>query len=352
MSQTENQAGLLPVPEATVKITDALFSRIIGPLVATQVSPLLNEPSNIEERVNLMVQTFQKNPQLILPFRQLIKSLHTQEVEISLEEQIRFFTTSKTRSWLLINLLNQVLNIKELRLDETTGRLPNRLSELLKFAHQAESSFGEESRYKDLVFSAGLMFDFFFYLQRTNFLDLNQAKFDETISKSFKVAVEQGLLITRLSRYKTELSLEKFTPLTAFMRQLSMISFIFLQPNLAPDFFKSLDLTKTSEPLKLSLELQKFGLSSATVSSYLAQSFPFFECLGEIMSVWAFPYLSWIDTKKDIHDAAGMGELGILLHERLSKDDFTGSGNAGIVVPELRYLDFAVNAGVKSEIKA
>jgi hypothetical protein len=351
VNQTTNPAGHLPPPENAVKLCDALFSRIIGPLVATQVSALLAEPDNIEERVNLLVQTFQKNPYLIHPFRLLIKSLHTQEVEISLEEQIRFFTTKRTRSWLMVNLLNRVLNIKELRLDEATGRLPGKLGDILKYAHQAQDAFGEESRYKDLVYAAGLMFDYFFYLQRTNFLELNQTKYDEMISQSFKVAVEQGKLITHLSRYKKKLSLEKFTPLTAFLRQLSQISLVFLQPGTAVEFYKKLDVKKTSEPLKLNDELKAFGIHTGTIASYLAQSFPLFDQLGEVMSVWGFPYLTWLDTKKDIHDAAGMGEVGVMLHERLSTEAFTGSGNVNVVIPELRYLDFTLTAEAKSEIK-
>ena len=317
MSQDVHASSNNSSQSESIKIVGELFQRIIGPFAATNVGPLLQEPDNIEERVKLLLDTFQANPTLINPFRTMIKSINKQETEVTLEEQIRFYTTHHTRSWLMVNLFNSVLNLKELHLDSETGRLPGKPQDLLKYSHQAQTAFGEESRYKDLVFAAGLMFDFIFYLQRTPMLDLGQSKFDEPINQAFTKSVEQGKLITKLSRHKSKLALEKFTPLTAFMRQLSQITLVVLRPHLAPEFYKKLAATKHTEVIRVALEMKTFNVHTGMIGAYLAQSLPIFESLGEGMSVWAAPYLTWLSGKRDVHDLAGMGELGVELNERV-----------------------------------
>jgi hypothetical protein len=335
--QTSSQSG-------AIGIVSELFQRIIGPFAATNVGPLLAEPDNIEERVQLLVETFEANPTLIAPFRTLIKSINKHEVEPTLEEQIRFYQTKHTRTWLIVNLFNQVLNLKELHLDEATGRLPGKPQDLLKYANLAQVAFGEESRYKDLVFAAGLMFDFIFYLQRTTLLDMGQTKFDEPINQAFTKAVEQGKLITKLSRHKSKLALEKLTPITAFMRQLSQISLMVLRPGQAPDFYKKLATLKHTEALRLAFEMKTFGVNTAIIGAYMGQSLKIFESLGEGMSVWTAPYLTWMSGKKDVHDLAGMGQLGVELNERVKLGDFGSQGLAHIGIPELEYFDFVMTA--------
>ena len=333
------------------ELIEELFQRIIGPFAATQVAPLLLEPDNIDDRVRLLMVTFEQHPNLINPFRALIKSLHSTEDAVPLEEQIRFYTTKHTRIWLIVNLMNHVLNIKDLILDQETGRLPAKPQDLIKFAYQASTSFGEESRYKDLAFSVGLMFDFVFYLQRTELLNLGQAKFDEVITVTFAKSVEQAKVILQLSRHKSKLSLEKFTPITAFLRNLAPVCLTLLRPTVGPDFYKKTGALKANEQLRLTLEMQTFGVHSGMVASYLGQSLEIFEHLGEAMSVWAFPYLTWVSGKRDLHDLAGMGELGIEVKDRLKGPDFGASGLASVALPELKNLDFTFTAGVKSEVK-
>ena len=334
-----------------IEIIDDLFQKIIGPFAATQVGPLLHEPDNIDERVQLLVDTFNKNPSLINPFRTLIKSLHTQEGEVPFEEQIRFYTTKHTRYWVIVNLFNQVLNLKELHLDEATGRLPGAPDTLLKYAHQAIVTFGEESRYKDLAFAVGLYFDFLFYLQRTPFLEVGTLKYDEPINQAFVKANDQGKIIVKLSKFKSKLTLEKLAPITPYVRQLAQLCLTLLRPAPATEFYKKLGAMKTNEPLKLALEMQAFGVHTGIISAYLAQSIQHSDALGEAMSVWGFPYLSWISGRRDVHDLAGMGELGVSIGERLKGGDFPGAGVVGNVLPELKFLEFSVSAEVKSEIK-
>lgn len=334
-----------------LRIVADLFQRIIGPFAATNVGALLHEPDNIEERVKLLQDTFDANPSLIVPFKTLIKSLHAQEGEVPLDEQIRFYNTKQTRAWLIVNLLNQVLNLKELKLDDATGRLPGKPQDLLKYAHQAQIALGEESRYKDLAFAAGIMFDFIFYLQRTTFLEMGQTKFDEPINQAFTKACDQAKLMTKLSRHKSKLSLEKFVPITAYLRQLSQVAMMVLRPAVAPDFYKKLATLKHTEGMRLAFEMKTFGVNTGMLSAYFGQSLPLFDGLGEAMSVWTAPQMSWISGRKDIHDLAGMGQLGVEINERLKGSDFGASGKPSLALPELEHLDFLVNAGVKSEVK-
>ncbi len=331
-------------------LIDEFFNKIIGPFATTQIAPLMMEPDNVEERVNLLMECFERFPYLINPFRILIKSIHKTEDEVILEEQIRFYTTKHTRNWLIVNLLNRALHIKEIQLDSNTGRLPAKPHDLIKFAVQAKDAYGEDSRYKDLAFAAGLMFDFLFYLQRSTILDLGQTRFDEVINGCFTAGIEEGKLIMRLSRFKSKLSLEKLTPITPLLRQLSQLSIILLRPQIASEFYKKMASTKMTESVRLALELKTFGVHTGMLSAFFGQSMPIFEQLGEGMSVWGFPFLSWVSGRREIHDLTGMGMLGVALKEHMKGSSFPEGKPVGDSVPELLHLSVTVDAQLKKEI--
>ncbi len=332
-------------------LLEDLFKQIVGPFAATQVSLLISEPDNIEDRVHLLEKTFNTFPQFITPFRSLIKSLNTQEVEVPLEENIRFYTTKHTRIWLIVNMLNQILDVKELRLDDKTGRLPGKPSDLLKYATQSQYTFGEDSRYKDLVFAAGLLFDFLFYLQKTNLVNVGQTKFDEPIEQCFQKSLEQGTLTMKLARNKAKLTHEKVAPVVPYMRQLSQLALTLLRPSVAPEFYKTLFKGKYTESYRLHLEMQTFGVHTGMIASYLAQSIPQFGGLGAAMSVWGFPYLDYTEEQHEIHDLSGMGLLGVTLHERIRPVTVPNQTRAGSIIPELNYLDFTITKEAKGEAK-
>jgi len=327
-----------------------LFNKIIGPFAATLVNPLMIEPQSMEERVSTLVHEFNVHPQLIGPFRKLIASLQNKEVVAGLEEQIRFFQTTQTRNWLFVNLLNEVLQVKELKLDVETGRLPAKPNDLLKFSHTARVEFGEESRYKDLMCTTGLLFDFVFYLQKTSILNLNGAKMDEFITLSFKKGVAQGKMITRLSRHKPKLTNEKHAPVIALLRQLSHVILCLLYPNIGPDFYKKLAMVNYNEPLKLALEMKEFGVHSGMLASYIAQSFPIFDPLGEVMSVWGFPYVAHYIKDPAVHDLAALAELGVILLDNQKIDSFSENSKVGFAAPELKFLDYTLTSKIRADL--
>jgi hypothetical protein len=332
-------------------LIEDLFTKIIGPFAATQLSPLMEEPDSSEDRVSKLIEIFNQYPHFIPAFSALIKSVNPQETDTVLEEKIRFYTTRHTRNWLVVNMMNQVLDVKEIKLDDATGRLPGKPHDLIKFATKAQIAFGEESRYKDQAYAGGLMFDFLFYLQRTTFLNLGQAKFDEPINEAFTLAVEQARLILKLSKYKPKLTLERFALLVPMMRQLSQVSICLLQPSTGPEFYKQMNKLKVPETIRLAMEMKTFGVHSGIVSAYLARSMPSFGELSEVMSVWGAPYLSWVHGHREVHDLSAMGLLGISMNERVKGSEFQGEGVVSQAIAELQYLDLKLTAEVKSEIK-
>ncbi len=327
-----------------------LFEKIIGPFAATLVSPLLIEPDNIEERVGVLVLQFNAHSHLIMPFRKYVGSLQNKEPMAAIEEQIRFFTTWQTRNYLFTILLNDVLQLKELQVDLDSGRLPGKTSELLKYSTTARTEFGEESRYKDPMCAVGLLFDFVFYLQKTPALNLNGAKFDEVIETMFKTGVEQGKLITRLSRHKKKLTFEKYAPVVPLLRQLGQVVLHLMFPTVAPDFYKNLPNMRYTEPMKLALEKKEFGIHSAEIASLIAQSFPIFGPLGDALAVYGHPYLAFNSGDEPIQDLAGIAELGTLLKESFKPGDITSSDKVGASVPELKYLDYTLNESARSDL--
>jgi hypothetical protein len=337
--------------DAKTNLIFEFFKKIIGPFATTRLAPLIVEPDHIQERILALKNLFDANPQWKEPFRVLIKSLHAQETEISIEEQIRFFTTKHTRLWLMVNLMNEILNLKELKLDEATGRLPGKPDEILKFACTAKAEFGEEGRYKDIAFGSGLIFDFLFWLSKSTLLDLSQFKLDEPISQAFTRAVEQGKKITQLSRHKGKLTHEKLAPFTAFFRQISQVCFYLLKKQEALDFYKNLETVKPTEPLRMAMEKKQFSVHSGMMACYFAESIPGFETLGQTMSIWGFPYLASDPTLLDIHDVTAMGMLGVAVCEGLKGADFGKAGKPSLGMPELAFLDFELTAEVKNEAK-
>lgn len=332
-------------------MVEGLFQKIIGPLAATHISPLLQEPDRLEDRVALLVNTFNEYPSLIAPFQAYVKSLQRNEVEVAIEEQIRFLTTKATRDWLIVNLFNSVLNVKELKMEKESGRLPGKTTELLKFANLARTAVGEESRYKDYAFAVGLMYDFVFYLQRTTYLALGQTKFDEPINQAFAKALDQVKLLLVLGKHKSKLSLETLLPCTALVRQLAHVCLYVLKPG-SIDFYKKLSATKYNEAMKLALEMETFGIHTGLISAYLGKALAVLDPLGEVMSVWGAPYLSYYSQRRDIHDLAALGQLGVCIHEyNLKGSSFPGEGKPSFALPELKHMDFLLTPGVKSEIK-
>ena len=332
-------------------LIEDLFTKIIGPFAATQLSPLMEEPDSSEDRVSRLTEIFNQYPHFIPPFSALIRSVNPQETDTVLEEKIRFYTTKHTRNWLVVNMMNQILDVKELKLDDSTGRLPGKPHDLIKFATKAQTAFGEESRYKDQAYAGGLMFDFLFYLQRTSFLNLGQSKFDEPITQAFTTAIEQGRLILKLSRHKPKLTLERFALLVPMMRQLSQISICLLQPSTGPEFYKQLGKIKHSETIRLAMEMKTFGSHTGIISAYLARSMPSFGELSEVMSVWGFPYLSWVPGHREVHDLSAMGLLGVSINERVKGSEFKGEGKLAPIIAELEHLDLKLTPEVKSEAK-
>ncbi len=330
---------------------EILFRSIIGPIGATGVAHLMHEPEHIEERVTVLVNTFNEFPDLKEPFRLLVKSLRSQEVEISLEEQIRLYTTKHTRFWLLANMVNKILRTKDLALDYKTGRMPSKPNELLKFAYQAQESLGAEGRYKDIAFACGFLYDFVFHVQRSPLLDLGKNRYDDLIATNFTRSLDQAKKVVLLNKYKSKLSLEKLGPATPFLRNLGQIILTFLNQNSAVEFYKRLEMAKPSEPIRLALEARLFGIHTAMIASYLAEVFPLFENLGEIMSVWGFPFLSFVHGKKDVHDLAGMGLIGVMITEKYKAVDFGLLGKPSLPMPELLHLDFVLTPEAKNDLK-
>lgn len=332
-------------------LIDELFLKIIGPFAASSVAPLLFEPDNVEDRVKHLLTQFERHPQFIPPFQALIKSLNPQDRAVPLEEHIRFFTTSATRHWLILSLLNQILKIKEIELDFSSGKFPGKPHELLKFANEARQMFGEESRYKNHVFAAGFLFDYLLFLHRSSILNLGGTKFDEPIQQAFSRALEQGLVSLKLSKFKKKLSLDKQVPITCFLRQIAQISFLLLKPGEAPEFYKKLSSLKHNEGVRLALEKKTFGVHTGILATFLAQMIPELTPVEQAMSLWGAPFLGWSGGSRDTHDLCAMGMLSTALKEQVRGADFKGDGAVGPVLPELSHLDLLLTSEVKNEAK-
>jgi hypothetical protein len=321
------------------------FENYLLPLKRSKIEPLLKESDLLEERVGILQNTFSGRGDWINAFTTLIKSMHAFENTPALEEQIRFFTAKHTRNWLIVNLMHDVLRLKETQLDLATGRLPSRAHDIVQNAYLAMNALGEESRYKNYLFATGLMFDFVLLASKSPHFNPSGAKFDELVKTSYAKGIEQAKKAVLLSKHKERLSLEKFVPILPLLRQASMCIFAFIEPKWL-DLNKKCEAAKVSETVRCALEQDHFGLHTGTIMTFIAQSFSVFENLAESASNWPYVYISWQDGRKDHHDAAAMAALTVALGERLPPAAFPDGQRASAGMPELEYLDYVTQASV------
>jgi hypothetical protein len=326
---------------------DSFLEHILCPLVRSDVSSLLTEPELLDDRVAELVKVFDANPEWKAPFLALIKSLHSQESVPALEEQIRFFTLKHSRNWLLVNLSNKVLHIKELQLNMDTGRLPQRPHDLFGYSYQAMSALGDESRYKNVLFACGFIFDFLLFLTKSPILKVD-SKYDEAIKMAYTRGIEEAKKCVHIARYKSKLTSEKLVPAIPLLRQAAFITFQILDKNYS-ELHKRCEQLKAPDSIRCAMERQKYGFHSGNIMTYFARAFPVFETTADALTAWPFVYLNWMSGRRDIHDLAGMGLLGVYLSEAYtSPKDFPPGSPVGSTIPELNFLEYAMTPEVFS----
>lgn len=319
--------------------------------MATGVIPFLIEPESVEERVYALILEFNATPHLINPFRKMIASLQNKEIMGSIEEQIRFFQTTQCRNYLFVNQFNEVLNCKELKLDLETGRLPGAPAELLKYASTAREEFGSESRYKNIMFSIGLFFDFLSYMTKTEMLNLGGGKFDELIDACFKKGVAQGKIVAKVTRHIPKIPNDVLIPAVPLLRQLGQVALSLLNPGKAPDLYKKFEELRYTEPLKIALEKKEFGIHSNWAGALIAQSIPILDPLGEMMSVIGVNHLAHYTKNKNIHDSSSAAALVINLTEGYKIGEIPDGANIGAYIPELKFFETPLAPKIKEEFK-
>jgi len=321
------------------------LERFLLPMMRMQVNPLFQEPELMEERVVSLIKVFEAHIDWMPGFSALIKSLHAQETARALDEQIRFFTLKHTRNWLVCALMNEVLQLKDLKLDLNTGRFPQRPHDLIPLSYQAMNALGEESRYKNHLFAAGWIFDYILFMSKSPTLNPDGTKIDEVVKQAFGKGLEQARKAVQLSKHKEKLSLEVVTPIIPMLRQAAIVTTMFLDKE-ALDFQKKAESGKIPETIRCALERKKFGIHTGMIMAFYAQAFDVFGNLGEICSMWPYAYVNWMSGRRDIHDAMGMADLAVALNERLAPKDFQEGKPVGIRLPELIHLDYIAKSAV------
>jgi hypothetical protein len=90
----------------------------------------------------------------------VVSSMRESEEIAPLEESIRLYGIQNTISFLVTYKLSEVYkNCKPFTKDLKTHRLLLAPSQILKFSHSARIAIGEDGRYRDSSFAAGLLFD-------------------------------------------------------------------------------------------------------------------------------------------------------------------------------------------------
>lgn len=331
-------AGLHVHEAKPVPLLQQFLANVIAPFVLCDLGELVSEPEIFEARAEVLRKEFDKHPDWQEPFRKLVKSSRQSQDDYSLQEALRIFGNRSARLWLLASKMGKSLKLKEITPDLETGRLPLDVNQSLKYAISAQAKFGEDSRYKDVTFAAGLILDFLTHLHHSSWVNMGGKKYDEFINTSFNHCVEAGALGIEICRFQKKATLEKWVPAYPLLWFAGRLCMMILFPGYM-DFVKKADKENIPPPVLAWREKEVFGVPAAAFSQLLAELHPVFDKLGDALVLHGHPYCAWVSKHKDIHDLAAISSLALWLKSPGGKSVADGM-TAGAIRPELSDLDY------------
>ena len=317
------------------------LQKIIAPIGFCNLEPLLLEPEIFDARSAALKTEFESDPDWQEPFRKMVKSARQGAEDYSLTEAIRLFGNRQTRLWLMSARLGRGLKLKELTVDPETGRALMDGNTALKFAIAAQGKFGEDSRYKDVTFAAGFLFDYLFHLHHSSWLDMGGKKIDDFMNNTFNQCIDSGLASVAMCRHVKKVSLEKWVPAYVLVWHAGRVCMALIVPGYL-DFLKKMEKENVAPPIVAWKEKELFGVTSMFFGQLLGSIHPVFDRLGSAVLLQGHQYSSWVSGQKDTHDLSAIGSLGFWL--KTGGKGVADGSSAGTIRPEIASLEYTYQA--------
>ena len=285
------------------------FARYIDLVLKAKVDLLLAETEGSDQKAVIVLNEFADQPAFREFFDAQIKSSKQEEgVIMPLAEKIRLAGINNSASFLIAYKIADHIQCKLTGKDPKTNRLVLPPEQILKFAYRARATIGDDGRYKDSAFAAGLVYDLLSLIILTDLSMALQSKLLNYLELRFTRGIELTLMAVQVARTKKKLGLEKLLAWTCLTREASKVAMAIYYP-------EYIDFTKITEKHKLPVSVRtladevKFGGSYPSFGYILSLGFNDFIAARKALLRFDTPQILIRDNLSDDFDLAAISML-------------------------------------------
>ncbi len=302
---------------------------------------LINEAESADQKLPVIMREFMSRPDLAEVFNAVVSSMRESEEKVPLEESIRLYGVQNTVFFLVTYKLSEVYSsCKIMTKDPQTHRLLAAPSQVLKYAHSARIAIGEDGRYRDSSFAAGLLFDMLGFTIVTD-IEADQKKHLEFLDQRFNRGILVANTAVKIARDKKQLRQEKHLVAACLIREAAKVAMAYCNAEYL-EFMKNCEKAKISLAIRNLAEVNRFGGTSASVAQLICLCFEMFAPANRALSRCDTPFMFLAEKKLDDFDLAALCFLSAhLTREAMEKPK--GNILAGTLRPEIRELDLRLD---------
>lgn len=278
----------VPIPE----LAEWFFDYVCPSLFA--LNGVLESFDNLESKIEFYSRKLKSQKE---PFTAMVKLLRRSEEEVDFIRAIRLYGTANTRNLLVAQRLSETTGSKSFQWSSKTGMLKKEPVKILEFAVRAINHFGEESRYSQVAFNAGLVFDILGMMadlsgdRKVGLRRQIEAAFQETIAQA-DVGAEQAKKVK-------DLIYEKYIFPVLLIREAGKILIAIHHTNY-PELLVKFKTRGYDPAIQHILEQEKYSISHNVLGALLCQLTPNLAVAHKAVLFCDYPYmLSGIPAEKD-----------------------------------------------------
>lgn len=253
------------------------------------LDPILQEVPSPEEEFQNLMKEFERRGDWSEIVTKYVQGIRKSQDPIPFENVIRIYGLQNARAFLIAYKLSETMPLKLLEKGKEGHSLAQPISSLIRFAPQTLIRFGEDSRYKQVAYASGLLFDLLF-LKLADGAEGQGGikKLSETLGVFHERACKDALFAIELARFRKKLPLEKHIVTLALVEAASRVTFSLAYPEFLP-MWGAFEKAGMPESGRLLQERGKFGGEHWMMAPTLASLFRVLEEAIPAISSYALP---------------------------------------------------------------
>ena len=313
-------------------------------LVSAHLHPFFEEYETAHLKLNALLHAFDSNPEYKIAFVNWVISQRGEDAQIiNFDGSIRMVGLKTSITFLTTCLLGDRIPVKALQRDPKSTFFLKPLDQTLAFAHLCQQFFKDGTRYHDVAFPMGLVFDFVSFQNELQNNPENKKKIDGFIKNRFELALNSSTVAIELVKSRQRMVREKDMLPLIFMEAGAQAAFALFNP-IYVDFVTQAEKINLSPSLIDYAERTRFGAHHSWLGNALTPALPQFSKLGQVLLNLQTPYRYSEPSETDTSDLASIVFLSIYLARNqtlLSKN--TNETTASNLCRELNYLEQGVD---------